>query len=281
MKSKTLLLILLFFVPVSAYAQTAAKKSQTRDSSKWSEFDLDTKQGVAALLSYLGHADVDSFRKYSRYAGAKVPVGDWCKADEESLYRRFCTCPDISAASTNKPHWDEKKLLIHTQVPGRDAAYGERYLQAAQAWSKVCNLKFEGVANRNDSDIWATFQRIDGPGRTLAWSELPSVGLKHGQRRLQQRYDSGDRENPITTIHEHGHAIGIDHVEIDRRNPGQNIMEAFLGNQTRFGPLDISEAVERYGKVITTVPPPVADCGTKVGETTIGGKVFEIWIKEK
>ena len=263
---RLLILLALALLPVAANAQT---------SFFTAHFDLSNQRGQVQVLQYLGHyngdfqAAIDSFRKYSRYdiVGEVVPVGPWCEADAKSLAARSCDCPDIRPANTRKGHWDEKQVFILTTVRGAPANFGDSYLKGGQEWSKVCGLDFAGTTTFRDADIWGTYQRIDGANGTLAWSMLPSANQKHGTRQMQQRYDSGERFTVTgdwgrnswfgTIVHEHGHAIGIDHVPIDRRNPGTNVMEAFLGDQDGFGPLDIAEAVERYGKVGVNPDPPV------------------------
>lgn len=89
-------------------------------------------------------------------------------------------------------------------------------------WEKVANLKITEVDNKDDADIVVSVGRgrrygFDGPGKTLAWAELPS-GHEHEQ--LLVRFDldelwvvKGNRGVKLKVVgaHEFGHTLGLIH----------------------------------------------------------------------
>lgn len=227
----------------------------------WDTYVLGNQSGQVSLLKDLGHFSYTgnlktAIRSYQDYSGL-VQTGVWTNAETERLYQRSCNCPDISQARTRKGHWDEQKLFIHATMPGAQEETVQLLLAGARWWSDVCNLDFELVDRRSDSDIFATYRRIDGRNGTLAWSMLPEANLKHGQRILEQRYDSGERWTSDMFIevsaHEIGHAIGIDHVPASR---GKALMNPFIQGVKAPTEFDIAEAVERYGKRPVVEPEP-------------------------
>ena len=163
--------------------------------------------------------------------------------------------------------WGKNHLRI--RIAGQltqftDADFQHAVLTGARLWSDVCGITFDLTADANEYDIVVTTGGIDGPGKTLAWSQLPSG---NGQR-LQQKYDAGEpwvvALNPPTSridltrvvAHEIGHAIGIPHID------SGNLMAPTYSTKIR-GPVagDIREAVNRYGEPKPATPevPPAGE----------------------
>lgn len=188
--------------------------------------------------------------------------------------------PEFATAGISK--WGKSHLLI--RVAGQlqqfdDSDFRHAVLTGARLWSDVCGVTFDLTTDANVYDIVVTTGPIDGAGKTLAWSQLPSGS---GQS-LQQKYDAGEpwivALNPpgnridLTRVvaHEIGHAIGIPHIG------GGNLMAPMYSTSIR-GPRggDIVEAVQRYGLPKPTTPTPTPD--TPSGELflTVGGERWKI-----
>ena len=246
----------------------------------WDSYNLESDEGVDSLLRDLGHLRdgvdrTDAIKSYQDYSGLKE-TGVWSGVEESRLYERSCRCPDISNAETRKGHWEfvdgEKQVLrIYSVIRGAGEAFAKLLMQGAKWWSKNAQLDFVFVDSFADCDIWATFQRIDGRGRTLAWSMLPQAHLRPGTRRLEQRYDSADMTNEAGIVrvsaHEIGHAIGIDHIPASL---GTALMNPFDNpNIRKTQPLDDQEAIERYGKRADEEPTDPSDPGEPADDCEI------------
>jgi len=64
-------------------------------------------------------------------------------------------------------------------------------------------------------NIYAHARRIDGPGKTLAWSYKPSRNANRNEQ-IEQRYDKRENWTELwrlisTMCHELLHAVGLDH----------------------------------------------------------------------
>ncbi len=187
--------------------------------------------------------------------------------DKERLLQlegsRFCSLPDNLVMFAANNAWRKRALRwsLLNPVPGMTEAQAlAAYAQAYKNWAEVCGLDFSYTATAREADIRKEVGRIDGKGRTLAWSELANGS----DQPLRQMYDSGEDwlGNDlllITAAHEIGHALGIGHS-----NDSNALMYPSLNTKTKGKPQswDVAEAVSRYGK--PNLPPPVTPVmGTK------------------
>jgi len=165
---------------------------------------------------------------------------------------RFCGNPDYMGASGScKWHQKEITWTITGQVPGiSPPQLKDAYELAWSYWAEVCDLKPRYVSSTSQAMVVMDSGRIDGPGKTLAWSEMPCGRVNS----LDQKYDTTEKwiiaENPRNGIdmvrvaaHEIGHAIGIPHI-----SNGNLMAPTYNRNVRKPQAGDIDEAVFRYGK---------------------------------
>lgn len=139
-------------------------------------------------------------------------------------------------------------------------AWRDCFAEATKRWSDVCGLKFAPVDDQSLANEVIFAGREDGPSGTLAWQELPCFG-GGGVRVLQMKLDSQERWgagiDPVAVVcHELGHCIGLSHI---KPSAGVALLNPMYNPQiTKPQPLDIEQAVLRYGPVAapTPVPPP-------------------------
>jgi hypothetical protein len=134
------------------------------------------------------------------------------------------------------------------------------FQRAWEAWVRICGIR---VARTNDihaANVRIGFGHIDGPGRTLAWAELP-IG---GGGPLEVRFDLGEifslapganGEVALLNVacHEFGHILGLDHIH-DARALMNPIYDDDVSSPL---PSDVSEAQRRYGPALTSSTPDV------------------------
>lgn len=173
-----------------------------------------------------------------------------------------CALPDVQPARPSLCRWEKSTLRV---FPGNapSSVLASRWetvwIKGLAPWEAVCGIDFTLVGSRAEADIWATSQRIDGPGSILAWSEMPCGA---GGRPLEQRYDAADRwdqygDDYLAAVitHEVGHAIGFDHS-----SSNSDIMwPTMRSGKYTLGPGDIAGAVQRYGPATNPPVPPVPD----------------------
>lgn len=172
----------------------------------------------------------------------------------------FDSFPACSAELFRDAKWPRLQLSLQWrgELPGfSEQRCAELFLRAARVWGEVAPLEFQLV--RSGGDIAASPCRIDGPQRTLAWSELPSPSATL----VRQCYDlaeswvdsegaSADQIDLLTVmIHELGHALGLDHSD----NPEDVLYPSYRGPQRRLGPGDVQRIQELYGRRAPAPPP--------------------------
>jgi hypothetical protein len=142
------------------------------------------------------------------------------------------------------------------------------FAMAWQWWADVCDIHPRMVQTERDALVRIECAPIDGPMKTLAWSELANQSLTP----KRQRYDSGEAwvvsETPTNrqidlarvACHEIGHVLGIPHISAG------NLLAPTYSSRVRVPQAgDIAEAVRRYGppqqrptpQPPTPVPPTV------------------------
>ena len=172
----------------------------------------------------------------------------------------FCAHQDTEEARGGLCKWDMRpaRVGVYSHINsgelGTLSANGVRgaIKKACERWEEVCGIQFfyPNSAREAHIVIGAGIQR-EGPGGTLAWSELPCGP----DRQLQQQYDRRERwviaDNPPrgsidlirVVCHEIGHAIGISHIG------SGNLLAPTYSSRIK-GPQagDIVEAQARYGR---------------------------------
>ena len=130
------------------------------------------------------------------------------------------------------------------------------FRQAFDAWSDVANIEFVEVREQGEasgygyaSDIRITFARLDGPGDFLGRARLPiAVPLPtEGDILIDSSDSSLGREHKkllAVATHEVGHAIGLEHVNIESALMFPNIQRNVTSPQFD----DISGARQIYGR---------------------------------
>lgn len=195
---------------------------------------------------------------------------------------RRCGMPDLMQNRDCK--WNRADVVWRAQLELRQMSTADAasvFEEACLQWNAVCGIRLQRASRQSAVDIHAEEGEgrrddFDGPGGTLAWSELPCGR----ERMLQQRYDVAEnwhREFLLAVVcHEVGHAIGIPHIR------SGNLMAPYYDPAvTKPQEGDIAEAVRRYGPPATSpVDPPPGPVDSELPRTghvvlDLGGHLFE------
>lgn len=133
----------------------------------------------------------------------------------------ICGTPDHLVIEFAK--WPTNTITWHLDISGYRGSLSDADLKAGFAmglgsWAEHLDLKWVMAPSAGEAMLRAHFAPEDGPGGTLAWSELAD----NTTRPKRQRYDSGDvwsmQERPARGVyypavvaHEVGHALGLTH----------------------------------------------------------------------
>lgn len=178
-------------------------------------------------------------------------------AADDELERRFCALPDRAALRTSICKWPHTKItwtLSGGLLPGvSERTTLDAFREAWESWRRVCGIEPVYVQSPRPN-VLSTTGAIDGPGRTLAWSELP-CGVQ-ASATLTQKYDNREPWDADMLLavpcHEIGHALGLDHLAAG------NLLAPFYDSRIKAPQAgDIAEAQKRYGPPIIVPPPPV------------------------
>lgn len=224
-----------------------------------------TDNSLTELITSLGYSSVSDYQ-----IAYNIPAtGIIDSATRRSLLSvRFCQLPELfslEAAALSK--WGKKKiswrLSSSATLPGFNAlALTDVFTWAFTQWSAVADLSFVSTNSNQSADITITTGRIDNPGNTLAWSELPSPNAINQQ--LTQKFDSSEpfvfSANPppskidlgAVAVHEIGHALGLPHAPSSSRALMAPVYSPSIRTPRDW---DIAEIQRRYGSPLPSVPP--------------------------
>lgn len=214
----------------------------------------------------LGKGLTDAVRDAQARAGLE-PTGELDSATIRAIEApRFCGLPDVMPLAAEINRWPNPKIYwgFAEKWPVDMATVQAAIEWACRQWELVCGVEFiycdQSFPPESQSRMLIECKRIDGPGGTLAWSEL--ANNKSGQK--TQRYDAGESawvnsESPRqfeidlarVACHEIGHFIGIPHIRAG------NLLQPTYDVRIRTPQAgDIQEAQSRYGPPKKVTPPP-------------------------
>lgn len=204
--------------------------------------------------------------------------------------RHRCALPDIMQARDSVCKWPHLNVTWYVNVSLGTLSTTqvmEAFRTAYQQWADICGIQpVYGGSNAN-VNIYSQAGRgrksqLDGPGGTLAWSELPCGASK--TTRLQQMYDGDENWDfdmlVAVACHEIGHALGLSH------GPRGALMAAYYDPKiTKPQSWDIQQMVALYGRSNGPTNPggpggtpttPSSDIILPGGRVSIAGVLYEL-----
>lgn len=153
--------------------------------------------------------------------------------------------------------WIDDSTLSGLQIDV--ATVHAAYEWAWAQWAAVCGIKPQQAASQQQAHVRVRFAAIDGPSKTLAWSELAN----NQNTAKQQQFDNAETwvnsaapqrfqiDLGRVACHEIGHVLGIPHIS--NGNLLQPLYDVNIRTPQRG---DISEAQARYGPPVGGTTPP-------------------------
>lgn len=196
------------------------------------------------------------------------------------LHRLRCALPDFEMrASDQVCQWPMQRVTYFTQVtlPGVTGEQAdEAFDRACRQWMQVCGISLARVPQPTMANICAQSGRgrvcgLDGPGGTLAWSELPCDAQPTSQ--MRQMFDEDEAWNTNMAVavicHELGHALGLPHL-----GKGNLMAPYYDPNVTTPRDGDVAEMVVRYGRPSQPAAPVPAPPPAAVGPVDVSGTIL-------
>lgn len=183
-------------------------------------------------------------------------------------HAHFVALPQF--AQQNLSRWQKKGLKYYIGTYVKSLGKSDQVAIHAgiwKAWDGVCGIHAERTLTSNDADVIIGAGRgrtsgFDGPGRILAWAELPPGD----DRQLRLMFDddetfvaSANQRGILlfnTGCHEVGHNLGLGHSNVSTAlmaptyNPGVAVPQ---WND------DIQRVIARYGEDVPATEPPKPD----------------------
>lgn len=228
--------------------------------------------GLRMLRTMLGHDEGWTFAQTVRHLRSA----------------KRCGCKDVpSGTEALRGQWNKKNLTwrLVDPLPTLEVGHQVESLKwALSQWSGACGLTFTQVAT-GQADIAVSMGRgradnFDGPGGTLAWFYLPSGNdlPLHGKFDQDERWTiepkQGAIRHPLVSLHELGHALGLQHD-----NTPNQVMNPFYNERlTTLQGNDVSRIRALYGAPVAPLPPVPAPASKTIvkfsgGELAVTGPV--------
>lgn len=239
---------------------------------------------VAARLQSLGWLKVGenleaALSRYKSHFGcgrADQPPAAFDPETERHLCAcRTCRHPDVMPLGETLQKWPANMavtwFLTNTPASLSRTAAESAFLSACQSWASVCGARLVPTTNPKTALLTVSFDKIDGRGRVLGWSELPDDSGSPRSLRFdaEETWCITDKPRPYeidfvrVAAHELGHVLGIGHIAAG------NLLQPMYDPTIRTPKAgDVAEATARYGPP-TLAPQPPSSASAASGRVVV------------
>ena len=215
-----------------------------------------------AYRAYHGYQSVVDFQ---RAAGFAILTGQLDPPTVQALESPRCGVSDALRA-TEDARWRKTRLnyFVESYVGQLDRGTQDDLFKAAwQSWADAADVRFTQVGSQAQADLIISTGRgarpgFDGPGKVLAWAQLPNGT----DSPLLMRFDLDESWTiqllRCVAAHEFGHLLGLDHSQ------QRTALMYPYANQQIWTPQprdDVPRIQSYYGPPQTEVDPPPTDSG--------------------